>query len=269
MSENKQHNYTAEDKLRWEIEKLQAETHNLKRPYLKTASSWITILTVILALFGVTIQYFKSDRDYELAEIKRQQTELETKHIEADKKNLLENISQAKDSLAQLQAQREQVSSTFRGLQAKAKELESKATTLAVKGESSEVKQLVQDVNSSIEQLASLNNQAASQSEQTAQNLQALSTDVASRQAQTAAFAVIASYVKLEDALAHAKQLQAKGVNYPIEVYKRTPYRYAVTLGGYLTPEEAGKRVEYAKQQDIAQDAYVRFAQDWGENLFK
>ena len=97
MNEDKQPNYTDADKLRWEVEKLQAETRNLKRPYLKTAASWITILTVILALFGVTIQYFKSDRDYQLAEIKRQQTELETKRIEADKKNLLENISQAKD----------------------------------------------------------------------------------------------------------------------------------------------------------------------------
>ena len=138
MSENEQNNYTATDKLRWEIEKLQAETHNLKRPYLKTVSSWITILTVILVLFGVTIQYFKSDRDYELAEIKRQQTELQTQRIEADKKNLLENISQAKDSLAQLQAQREQVAGTLRVLQSKAKELESKTTTLALKGESSE-----------------------------------------------------------------------------------------------------------------------------------
>lgn len=268
MGEDKQLKYTDEDKLRWEVEKLQAETHNLKKPYLKTASSWITILTVILALFGVTIQYFKSDRDYQLAEIKRQQTELETKRIEADKKNLLENISQAKDSLAQLQAQREQMAGTLRGLQDKAKDLESKATTLA-KGESGEVKQLVQDVNKSIEQLASLNNQAVSQSEQTTQNLQAISTDVASRETQSAAFAVIASYVKSEDALAYAKQLQERRISYPIEVYKRTPFRYAVTLGGYLTPEEASKRVEYAKQQNIAQDAYVRFAHDWGENLFK
>lgn len=31
MSEDKQVKYTDEDKLRWEVEKLQAETHNLKK----------------------------------------------------------------------------------------------------------------------------------------------------------------------------------------------------------------------------------------------
>ena len=77
------------------LEKLRAETASLNRPYIKSPSSWITILTVILGLFGVGLQYAKSDRDYQLAEIKRQQAALETDQTEKAKQKILEEITQA------------------------------------------------------------------------------------------------------------------------------------------------------------------------------
>ena len=78
-------------------------------------------------------------------------------------------------------------------------------------------------------------------------------------------FAIIASRKTMEEAMEYARQVKAKGARYPVEVDQREPNRYAITLGGNLTAEEAKKRVEYARRQGIAQDAYVRAAQGWGK----
>lgn len=260
--------YTNEDKLNWETEKLRVETYNLKRPYLRTPSSWLTILTVILASFGVTIQYYKSDREYQLAEIKRQQTVLEVKQIESDKQQLLASISETKNSLSQLLSQREEVANKFDLLKNQLNDLENQAN-LSAKGDTNEIKKTVQEVTQTINELKGLNEKAVTQSEQTKQDLQEVSTDLVNRQSQLSAFAVIASFPNLENALAYAKQIQATKPSFSVEVYRRSSNRIQVTLGGYLTPQEANMRVEYAKQQGIANDAYVRLAQDWGENLFK
>jgi hypothetical protein len=266
MSNDMQIVYTNDDKLRWEVEKLKAEAVNLRRPYIRTPSSWITIMTVILGLFGVGLQYVKSDREYQLADIKRQQATLETEQTKAARQQVLEEITQAKNTLSQLQSQREQASQNLDALQAQVNQLVEKTSKLASAGE---IKQVAQEVSKSIAVLNNINEQSVKQSEKATDNLQALSADISNRASQAPAFAVIASYVKLEDALAYAKQLRSKNLAFPIEVYKRSPIRYQVTLGGYLTSEEASKRVEYAKQQGIAPDAYVRSAQDWGDNLFK
>jgi hypothetical protein len=124
-------------------------------------------------------------------------------------------------------------------------------------------------VKKSITTLNDINDQSTKQSDKATDNLQALSADISSRTSQELAFAIIASYSSLEAALVHANQLRLQKLKFPVEVYARSTLRYLVTLGGYLTAEEANKRVEYAKQQGLAPDAYVRFAQDWGENLFK
>jgi chromosome segregation ATPase len=141
VEEDARATYTNDDKLRWEIEKLMAETKNLTRPYIKSPSSWITLMTVILGVFGVGIQYFKSDREYQLAEIKRQQAALETEKTSAIRQQALEEITQAKNTLDKLQSEREAVSQNLNGLQAKVTQLEEKAASLASAGD---VKQVVQ-----------------------------------------------------------------------------------------------------------------------------
>lgn len=262
MEADSQKGYTNDDKLRWEVEKLRAEAKNLNRPYVKTPSSWLTIMTAIVGIFGIGIQYIKSDNAYQLAEIKRQQTILEIEQAKSARQQVFEEISDAKNTLAQLQSQREQLSQTLNGLQAKAQELQNRASA-------GEIKQVVNEVSESIKTLSTINDQSSSQSERTARNLETLTSSLTNRTLQSPAFAVIASYNTLGRAIDYAKGLKNREIAFPIEIYRRSPIRYAVTLGGYLTPEEASKRVEYAKQLGIAPDAYVRFAQDWGDNLHK
>ena len=44
---------------------------------------------------------------------------------------------------------------------------------------------------------------------------------------------------------------------------------YGVSLGGYLSYNEALNRTDYAKNNDIAPDAYVWTSRVWGVNLFR
>src|SRR2546430_916774 len=106
MSDNEQTAYTDNDKREWEIEKLKAETKTLNRPFLRTPSSWITILTIILAVSGVTVQYFTSNREYQLAEIKKNQAILDTEKAQSQQERVQQQISAAQTSLAALQSQR-------------------------------------------------------------------------------------------------------------------------------------------------------------------
>src|SRR5215210_638380 len=91
--------YDASEKLRYEIEKLQAETEHLRRPWLRTPASWVTILIALATLTGSTAQYFSSNRRADLAEIKRETTELEILKLEEVRK-------QAEASLKQVEAKR-------------------------------------------------------------------------------------------------------------------------------------------------------------------
>jgi DNA repair exonuclease SbcCD ATPase subunit len=247
-----QTSFTSEEKLRWEIEKLRAETSNLKKPYIKTPASWTTILTIILALFGILIQYYRSDREYQLAEIKKQQTILDTQRLVADRQQLEQSIAGIQNTLLELQHRHDEVTDNLAALESRANDLKEKTS-------SQEAKQLVQEVNRSINNIRSLNETAADQ-------IEALGNDLDSPR--LPAFAVVASFPNLELALAYARSLQARNLSFPVEVYRRSPNRFQVTLGGYLTYEEAEKRVSYAKEQRIASDAYVRQAKGWGDNLF-
>lgn len=74
--------YTPDDKLQWEIAKLQAETQNLKQAWIRNPASWFTIITTLVALTGVVIQYLKSDAEYQLIQIRAEQLKLETQQIE-------------------------------------------------------------------------------------------------------------------------------------------------------------------------------------------
>jgi len=169
-------------------------------------------------------------------------------------------------TLEQLQSQREEASQKLTQLQARVKQLQGLASTSS---SPVEIKQVVREVGESINALNDLNRQSATQSEEATQNLQALSARLAEGSAPLPAFAIIASYQTRQGAIDAGRELQTRKLEYPVEVYQRDPRRFALTLGGYLTPEEANKRVSYAKQQGLSKDAYVRSAKDWGSNLLQ
>ena len=89
--------------------------------------------------------------------------------------------------------------------------------------------------------------------------------------AQTAGntFAVVGSYRDLAEAKDFANKLRESGMRYPVEIFLAENNYYAVTLGGYLTYQEATNRVDFAKRTALAKDAYVWVSQVWGENLLK
>lgn len=61
---------TPETKLRLETEKLQVEIANLKKTWIKNPASWVSILTIVLALCGLAFQYRDNKADALEAQIK-------------------------------------------------------------------------------------------------------------------------------------------------------------------------------------------------------
>lgn len=80
-------------------------------------------------------------------------------------------------------------------------------------------------------------------------------------------FPVVKSATSLEEARAFVKKLKQRELRYQPEVYLSENNYYAVCLGGYLSKAEADKRVKYAKQTEIATDAYPQTSRNWGENI--
>jgi hypothetical protein len=81
-------------------------------------------------------------------------------------------------------------------------------------------------------------------------------------------FAIVATFAQKDNAFKYAQDLRQRGLTYKPEIYlRRDNNLYIVTLGGYLQYDEAKQRVDYAKAVNIASDSYVRFGDDWGQNL--
>jgi cell division septation protein DedD len=85
----------------------------------------------------------------------------------------------------------------------------------------------------------------------------------------TFGFPVVGSFRSLDDAMELARSIRGRLPGYTSEVYLSENSYYAVTLGGYLSLEEARMRAEFARQKGIARDAYVRWSTNWGENLLR
>ncbi len=82
-------------------------------------------------------------------------------------------------------------------------------------------------------------------------------------------FPVVGSFMELGEAISFANKLEDRGFSYKPEIYLSENNYYGVTLGGYLSLEEAIKRTEYARTKGIAKDAYTYSSINWGDNLFK
>ncbi|HEX9653390.1 MAG TPA: hypothetical protein VGA99_06745 [bacterium] len=98
-----------------------------------------------------------------------------------------------------------------------------------------------------------------------------LAQDIARQEAEKGfSFAVVGSFPTLEEASVFAKSISSQfTLRHQPEIYLAENNLYAVTLGGYLRFQEAASRVEYAKTQGIAKDAYVRSSHNWSANLLK
>jgi myosin heavy subunit len=254
MAEESQAPYSDEDKLQWEVKKLQAETTSLKRPWISNPVSWIAMVTSAAALAGVFIQYAKSDREYKLSQINLEENVLKTAEVENSRQILLAQVKQITDESSQAEKKRDQALSDLNSLLSYANELQQKLPS-----EAANIKDTTQRISNSIQNLQ----QASDRAKETESSLQVLSTSITENNSAPLAFAVVGSFPQREKALDGAKKLKERGLAYPVEVYQREPNRYALTLGGYLDYQEASRRVEYAKQQGMS-DAYARLAKNWG-----
>lgn len=82
-------------------------------------------------------------------------------------------------------------------------------------------------------------------------------------------FPVVGSFRTIEEATHFAKRLLKERYKYKAEIYLAENDYYGVTLGGYLSYDDADDRVAYAKSKMKVKDAYVWKSQDWGENLLE
>jgi uncharacterized membrane-anchored protein YhcB (DUF1043 family) len=224
-----------EERQRLELDKLRAEIASLKRPWHLNPASWIAIATSIALLAGVIIQYVKSSNAYDLAQIESVRAKLAQEKAESAKTRLEVQNVQLEKHRVQLLGQVAQFEGQLRGLETRYRSESEKTKLIA-------------------------------QAEEAVGSLEALKVAVGERSA-LPAFAVVASFRSLERAKEHAKSLASSDRSYQVVVFRRAPLRYAVTLGGYLSYEEAANRVQHAKQLGIA-DAYVRLAKDWGQPVF-
>ncbi len=108
--------YSNEEKLQWEVAKLQQDVSNLQKPWIRQPGSWISIVTTLLALvvggYNLNLASYQKERnlwaadkaqkeaieaselrDKTLAEKKRAQVDVQ------DAQNQLKNIKQQAHSL--------------------------------------------------------------------------------------------------------------------------------------------------------------------------
>ena len=126
--------YTKEE---LEKQKLMAEIANLNKSWIRNPASWISILTIVLASFGLAFQYRNHQVEAQEAQMKLDkvkgdltvvQNELNQK--EPRLKQVDEEIDKAANDLKELTSEREEVQTQLAALNAQLKDLEAKASSL-------------------------------------------------------------------------------------------------------------------------------------------
>jgi len=248
-------------KAHWETEKLQAEVEKLRRPWIKEPATWLALATILITLSGLAIQAINSNTSLALAEIKRERAELDAVKADQLRKQYEEAISQADAALRQLESRRTKEAAELAVL---GKQLESAKAQLPA---TSAAAIAVRKATSSLEALSDTNKQLAAQADNVSGSLQALGAKLGGA-SDLPAFAVIASFPSERLARQFIDEISPNKPKFPIEIYRRDSKRYLVTLGGYLSNDEATERVVYAKEQLQFSDAYVRFAKTWGPPIY-
>lgn len=133
--------YTKEE---LEKQKLAAEIANLKKSWIKNPASWVSILTIVLALFGLAFQYRNHQFEEKAAEDKLAEAQQKLGKAKAeltDVQNALNQkeprlkevdaeIDKTSNELKQLASDREDVQKQLQDLNAKLQELQAKANSL-------------------------------------------------------------------------------------------------------------------------------------------
>jgi chromosome segregation ATPase len=92
--------YTNDDKLQWEVQKLQAEAQNLRRPFLRQPAFWIALGTLTLSIATNLAQLSSAERNRQLAEIKTERLNLDARKLETQKTELEESVREQRAQLA-------------------------------------------------------------------------------------------------------------------------------------------------------------------------
>jgi hypothetical protein len=105
MSNHEDVKYTTDEKLRWEIEKLRAEVDGLRRAPYRNPN---LLLTALVGLAGIGLQYANSARTYTLAQKKTEQAKLDIVKLDAKRAETDSLFGQAVRELGATTARREE-----------------------------------------------------------------------------------------------------------------------------------------------------------------
>jgi hypothetical protein len=97
---------TDDEKRYWEVRKLRAETRALRRSPLRNPNIMLTGVTALVGVIGMYVQYTRSNKEYQLAQIKTEQAKLEIEQLDAQRTRATELLEQAKRDVAATQQRR-------------------------------------------------------------------------------------------------------------------------------------------------------------------
>jgi chromosome segregation ATPase len=180
--------YTPEMKLQLEIEKLKAETANLQKSWFRNPASWVSVTTIVLALFGLGFQYKNHKTEAAEAQFKLEKTQAElrasqesldkiTHGIEENTpryQKLLDEIDKATGTLDQLKTDREKLQTELDTLNSQLKDLETKASQLADTPANKPIKEAIKIASQSIGNLQVTNREVIKKADRVSENLKNL-----------------------------------------------------------------------------------------------
>src|SRR5947207_26894 len=88
-----------------EKQKLEAEIANLKKSWFKNPASWVSIMTIVLALFGLAFQYRSHQLQEKEAQDKLKQTQDNLTKVKTDLTNVQDALNQKEPQLKQVDAE--------------------------------------------------------------------------------------------------------------------------------------------------------------------
>jgi DNA repair exonuclease SbcCD ATPase subunit len=165
---------TAETKLRLEAEKLQAEIDNLRRPWIKNPASWVSLITIFVALCGLGFQYVNHQaaaaaarREVGQAKDELKQSEDRLAEVQAalsSKEPLLAQVStqldQATSELLKLMDERQKATSELQDLDKKLAELQMQLAALPNTPQNRSAQNVVAQAGRSVKALQTANVQS-------------------------------------------------------------------------------------------------------------
>jgi len=161
-------NFTKEE---LEKQKLLAEIANLNKSWIKNPASWVSILTIVLALFGLAFQYRNHQFEQKAAEDKLKQTQDNLAKVKGDLTTVQNALNQkepqlkqvdaeldkATNELKQLASDREEAQSQLAALNAQLQELQAKAASLPKTPDNQKIQESVRNATVAIVDLQNKN----------------------------------------------------------------------------------------------------------------